>query len=156
MIACEKKGTRSRLEKASYGWCWRPRAGMRTQKQCGGAYLLGVFHRLRPHSAMLLILFTPDPHYVSVSVVLDTGCVPKSTVKYTRFREGKSSSKSIKATKINSQQLRGTRNILMLFLVGEKKYSLPFCDKLAKSGREGNGKPLQYSCLENPMGRGAW
>ena len=29
----------------------------------------------------------------------------------------------------------------------------------AGSGRslgEGNGNPLQYSCLENPMGRGAW
>ena len=27
------------------------------------------------------------------------------------------------------------------------------------SGRslgEGNGNPLQYSCLENPLGRGAW
>ena len=27
------------------------------------------------------------------------------------------------------------------------------------SGRSlggGNGKPLQYSCLENPVGRGAW
>ena len=24
------------------------------------------------------------------------------------------------------------------------------------SGREGNGTPLQYSCLKNPMGRGAW
>ena len=23
-------------------------------------------------------------------------------------------------------------------------------------GGEGNGTPLQYSCLENPMGRGAW
>ena len=22
--------------------------------------------------------------------------------------------------------------------------------------REGNGTPLQYSCLENPIGRGAW
>ena len=22
--------------------------------------------------------------------------------------------------------------------------------------REGNGNPFQYSCLENPMGRGAW
>ena len=22
--------------------------------------------------------------------------------------------------------------------------------------REGYGTPLQYSCLENPMGRGAW
>ena len=24
------------------------------------------------------------------------------------------------------------------------------------SGGEGNGTPLQYSCLENPMGGGAW
>ena len=24
------------------------------------------------------------------------------------------------------------------------------------SPREGNGNPLQYSCLENPMGGGAW
>ena len=24
------------------------------------------------------------------------------------------------------------------------------------SGREGNGTPLQYSCLENPMDGGAW
>ena len=24
------------------------------------------------------------------------------------------------------------------------------------SGGEGNGNPLQYSCLENPMDRGAW
>ena len=27
---------------------------------------------------------------------------------------------------------------------------------LARSGREGNGTPLQYSCLENPMDGGAW
>ena len=26
----------------------------------------------------------------------------------------------------------------------------------AKSFAEGNVNPLQYSCLENPMGRGAW
>jgi len=25
-----------------------------------------------------------------------------------------------------------------------------------KKVREGNGTPLQYSCLENPMDRGAW
>jgi len=25
-----------------------------------------------------------------------------------------------------------------------------------RSRRVGNGNPLQYSCLENPMGRGAW
>ena len=30
---------------------------------------------------------------------------------------------------------------------------------IPESGRfpgKGNGKPLQYSCLENPMDRGAW
>ena len=26
----------------------------------------------------------------------------------------------------------------------------------AKAFGEGNGNPLQYSCLENPMGRGTW
>ena len=25
-----------------------------------------------------------------------------------------------------------------------------------RSPGEGNGTPLKYSCLENPMGRGAW
>ena len=32
-------------------------------------------------------------------------------------------------------------------------------DSIPGSGRslgEGNGKPLQYSCPENPMNRGAW
>ena len=27
---------------------------------------------------------------------------------------------------------------------------------LRRSPGEGNGNPLQYSCLENPMDRGAW
>ena len=27
---------------------------------------------------------------------------------------------------------------------------------LGRSSGEGNGYPLQYSCLENPMDRGAW
>ena len=27
---------------------------------------------------------------------------------------------------------------------------------LGRSPREGNGNPLQYSCLENPMDRGDW
>ena len=27
---------------------------------------------------------------------------------------------------------------------------------LGRSLREGHGNPLQYSCLENPMDRGAW
>ena len=27
---------------------------------------------------------------------------------------------------------------------------------LGRSPEEGNGNPLQYSCLENPMDRGEW
>ena len=27
---------------------------------------------------------------------------------------------------------------------------------LGRSPREGHGNPLQYSCLKNPMDRGAW
>ena len=30
------------------------------------------------------------------------------------------------------------------------------CISLMLSDGEGNGTPLQYSCLENPMGGGAW
>ena len=30
------------------------------------------------------------------------------------------------------------------------------CSPLGSSAREGNGTPLQYSCLENPMDGGAW
>ena len=32
---------------------------------------------------------------------------------------------------------------------------LNFSQLISKSGK-GNGKPLQYSCLDNPMDRGAW
>ena len=31
-----------------------------------------------------------------------------------------------------------------------------FSASLDMRSREGNGTPLQYSCLENPMDRGAW
>ena len=32
----------------------------------------------------------------------------------------------------------------------------PGFDSPGRSPGEGNGNPLQYSCPENPMGRGAW
>ena len=50
--------------------------------------------------------------------------------------------------------------------MGEKCYGTPNCNKnpvrqaliypFYGSEGEGNGTPLQYSCLENPMDRGAW
>ena len=33
---------------------------------------------------------------------------------------------------------------------------LPFIGLISEIAGEGNGTPLQYSCLENPMDRGAW
>src|SRR5574337_1820165 len=46
----------------------------------------------------------------------------------------------------------------ILLIVYQK--SLPnwtlFCPGLGRSPGEGNDNPLQYSCLENPMDRGAW
>ena len=37
-----------------------------------------------------------------------------------------------------------------------KRLSLFFFSPLNVPFGEGNGTPLQYSCLENPMDRGAW
>ena len=34
--------------------------------------------------------------------------------------------------------------------------NIPLCICTTASFREGNGNPLQYSCLENPMDGGAW
>ena len=47
----------------------------------------------------------------------------------------------------------------LFFWVGDKKFN--FINILLKKWtavdfREGHGNPLQYSCLENPMDRGAW
>ena len=38
--------------------------------------------------------------------------------------------------------------------LGSKQVKLLFV--LLPSAAAGNGNPLQYSCLENPMGGGAW
>ena len=45
-----------------------------------------------------------------------------------------------------AQMVESTYNV-------ENPFSIP---GLGRSPREGNGYPLQYSCLENPMDRGAW
>ena len=51
----------------------------------------------------------------------------------------------------------------MAFLVGQMVKNLPEMQEglgsIPGSGRspgEGNGNPLQHSCWENPMDRGAW
>ena len=49
---------------------------------------------------------------------------------------------------------------LILFYFNRMFYSIAGdSGSIPGSGRspgEGNGNPLQYSCLENPMNRGAW
>ena len=46
------------------------------------------------------------------------------------------------------------------FLLKEKRRQVPFPLLSVRTGMqasgEGNGTPLQYSCLENPMDEGAW
>ena len=37
-----------------------------------------------------------------------------------------------------------------------RNWSIPFCGVLSSLVGEGNGTPLQYSCLENPMDGGGW
>ena len=41
-------------------------------------------------------------------------------------------------------------------ILKSRDITLPTNVRLVKAIGEGNGTPLQYSCLENPMGRGAW
>ena len=40
--------------------------------------------------------------------------------------------------------------------VGKLEFLSHFCSALAYKFGEGNGNPLQCSCLENPRDRGAW
>ena len=41
----------------------------------------------------------------------------------------------------------------IIYLITNDTVLLP---GLGRSSGEGNGSPLQYSCLENPVDRGAW
>ena len=45
---------------------------------------------------------------------------------------------------------------ILKFNVTPMMWDIGSIPRLGRSPREGNGNPPQYSCLENPMGRGAW
>ena len=49
---------------------------------------------------------------------------------------------------------RQANKIVFVFEVPEKAKT--YLDRFNLKLREGNGNPLQYSCLENPMDGGAW
>ena len=61
------------------------------------------------------------------------------------------------------QELVMAKEIFMLAYTGGSEGKASACNAadpgsipgLGRSPREGNGNPLQYSCLENPMDRGA-
>ena len=40
--------------------------------------------------------------------------------------------------------------------IAEDARAVGLIPELGRSPGEGNGNPLQYSCLENPRNRGAW
>ena len=48
------------------------------------------------------------------------------------------------------------KSFLMTVKEESEKVGLKFNIQKTKSSGEGNGHPLQYSCLENPMDGGTW
>ena len=62
-------------------------------------------------------------------------------------------SKNTKTNAKNSTQVPKTN--WLNYLWRNVDYSHLFLDISVRNG-EGNGTPLQYSCLENPMDGGAW
>ena len=62
---------------------------------------------------------------------------------------------------LRSSQLDGGASQMALVVKNLPAYAGDIKDTgsipgLSRSPEGGNGCPLQYSCLENPMGRGAW
>ena len=69
-------------------------------------------------------------------------------------REVKSKGENERYTHLNAEFLRIARRVKKAFLSDQCK-EIEENNRMGKTG-EGNGNPLQYSCLENPRDRGAW
>ena len=64
--------------------------------------------------------------------------------------------KNVQTTaQLDSFHMIGKLKILQVRLQQYENFQMFKLD-LEKAEEPGNGNPLQYSCLENPMGRGAW
>ena len=75
--------------------------------------------------------------------------------------EGEKKNPQLKATSLEKNQYGKMKQIKSFTGDSNSKESANIGDpgSIPESGRppgEGNGNPLQYSCLENPMHRGAW
>ena len=73
-------------------------------------------------------------------------------------REAKGKGEKERYTHLNAEFQRIARGDKKAFLSNQCK-EIEENNRMGKTRdlfREGNGNPLQYSCLENPMGRGAW
>ena len=69
-------------------------------------------------------------------------------------REAKSKGEKEKYTHLNAKFQRIARSDKKASLSDQWK-EIEENNRMGKTG-EGNGNPLQYSCLENPRDRGAW
>ena len=62
-------------------------------------------------------------------------------------------------TELENKRSKAQRTSLVAQMVKASGYNVGDLGSIPGSGRspgEGNGNPLQYSCLENPMDGGAW
>ena len=69
-------------------------------------------------------------------------------------REAKSKGEKERYTHFNAKFQRIARSDKKAFLIDQCK-EIEENNRMGKTG-EGNGNPLQNSCLENPRDRGAW
>ena len=77
----------------------------------------------------------------------------------TKAQELQTSAIRISFPTILPKQLRGKRGLPQRLRSKESACyagDVGSISGLRRSPGEGNGNPLQYSCLENPMDRGAW
>ena len=63
---------------------------------------------------------------------------------------------SIKCTAGTVRNMETGSTSLGIFLEEKKNHNQIVCKTLSTNGGEGNGTPLQYSCLESPMDGGPW
>ena len=101
---------------------------------------LKASYHLTPRLLLLLSPLSPALSHPSLLALCFPACIVPSCLNVTPLpvRSGGTSGKESKPA--HAEDARGTGSI----------------PGLGRSPRGGNGTPLQYSCLENPMGRGPW